>query len=67
MSLMHSTGNIFLLKQKESHLDPPARLDVLACFGFLIIVIEGNDLHMVNPRRGMGATPPNAFLTHVAP
>lgn len=46
VSLMHSAGNIFLLKQKESHLDLPARLDVLACLGFLIIVIKGNGLNI---------------------
>jgi len=57
---MHSAGNIFLLKQKESNLDPTARC-FLACFGFLIIVIERNVLHTVNPRRGMGAMTPNAF------
>lgn len=61
VSFMHSAGKIFTEAERKSSRHPPARLDVLASFGVLIIGIEGNGLHTVNPKRGMGVTPPNAF------
>lgn len=66
-SYAFSRKQIFTEAERKSSRHPPARLDVLGSFGFLIIGIEGNGLHTVNPRRGMGVTPPNAFQTHTAP